>query len=238
LSNSVTNATAQKDENKDIFNAADFPGLGGGMKSPSNGHESGNLGQKNEGTKLSGYADALLKKGGKDKDAESYSTKETEKSEGDSITRQTEAMEREILSDFHDLRIIGDPDNQTSGENNGRAEEKEETSSPSKKVFDHLPILPGMSDIEIDQTFSLDAGPKPAQSSVLHPPSNSQEQGDSTQQAPVTEQPAAEEEPSHAATPTPNSTPTDNDQDKPASSSGAWGSRRLFSDVSSSMLIC
>ena len=84
-----------KDDKKEIFTPSDFPGLGGGIKSPGNSGEPANLGQKNEAAKLRGYADALLKKGGQETDSESYVTRETLKSEIDSITRQTEAMERE-----------------------------------------------------------------------------------------------------------------------------------------------
>jgi hypothetical protein len=239
LSNSVTEASADvhKDGKEDIFSAADFPGLGGELMSFSNSHNSDSLGQKNETKKLSGYADALLKKGGKEKDSEAVSesknSKETEKNEVSSVTRQTEANEREILSDIHDLRISGIRDQNSSEHNAAKCGGREVNSctadGSSKKNVDHLPILPGMSDI--GQSFSVDIESKSVQNNALHHPLNESETQVDSQEAHNTEPTVISEPPtiSHAT-----AISVTKAQAKPAAS-GAWGSRRLFSDVSSSI---
>ncbi|KAL7485315.1 hypothetical protein ACHAW6_013498 [Cyclotella cf. meneghiniana] len=235
LSNSVTETSVDvhKDGKEDIFSAADFPGLGGEMMSLSNSHNSGSLSQKNEMKKLSGYADALLKKGGKEKDLEPFRelkiTKEMEKNEVASGSRQTESNERDVLSDIHDLRISGSRDQNISEYNAAKGGGREVNSSTadgsSKKNVDHLPILPGMSDI--GQSFSVDIESKSAQNNALHHPLNESETQLVSQEAHDTV-PTVISQPlplSHAT-----STPVTKAQDKPAAS-GAWGSRRLFSDV-------
>eukprot|EP00804_Cyclotella_cryptica_P012091 CCRYP_004513-RC/>CCRYP_004513-RC protein AED:0.25 eAED:0.25 QI:413/1/1/1/0.25/0/5/2451/794 len=232
LSNSVAQASAelQQDGKEDIFSAADFPGLGGEMKTFSNSLDSGTAGQRNETKKLSGYVDALLKKGGKEKELEpvrdSVSTNETEKVEFDSVTRETEAKENEMLGDFHELRISGNHDHHSSENNAAKDGGKEGNASiadgTSKKTLDHLPILPGMSDI--GQSFSIDIESKSVQNKALHDsPNESDSQGVHNMEPTVSPGPSL-------MTSRATATPVINAQDKPAVS-GAWGSKRLFSDV-------
>ena len=118
------------------------------------------------GDQQSSYATALLKK----KEAESEKKKEedtapivttTDNNDVDSITRQTEEMEREILSEFHDLSLIGDEKNDSfpsspwaaKNHKGMSADDKTEgqtvgttgtaSSSPSMPNNNSMPILPG-----------------------------------------------------------------------------------------------
>ena len=108
---------------REIFTSTDFPGLEGeGDKKASNSN-------------LVGYASALLKK----KEAESASgtvgsesqnddndsnVAPSKSSQGDDAeadrTRQTEEMERDILSEFHDLSMIGNEDDIPSPQRNNK----------------------------------------------------------------------------------------------------------------------
>eukprot|EP00581_Thalassiosira_minuscula_P018048 CAMPEP_0183734618 /NCGR_PEP_ID=MMETSP0737-20130205/44289_1 /TAXON_ID=385413 /ORGANISM="Thalassiosira miniscula, Strain CCMP1093" /LENGTH=917 /DNA_ID=CAMNT_0025968145 /DNA_START=198 /DNA_END=2951 /DNA_ORIENTATION=- len=111
-SQSSSNRQTNNDGDRDIFSSSDFPGLGGGVNDDKS--EKSNTGDGNSKQHLVGYASALLKKNeaedtkeGEDM-AASKSAVATDNQEVDSITRQTEEMEREILSEFHDLSLIGD----------------------------------------------------------------------------------------------------------------------------------
>ena len=108
------------DENREIFTSLDFPGLGG-APSPGN-DESDKSSQVNAkpNSNLVGYASALLKKKEAENspkncseiDANGAATPHTaENDDIESVTRQTEELEREILSEFHDLSLIGDGNN-------------------------------------------------------------------------------------------------------------------------------
>ena len=231
LSKSANDSSSGKrNVDKEIFSANDFPGLGGDT-TPGELQQSGDPSKKNETKTIRGYADALKKKdedskAGKDKD--SAATKDTDISEVDSITRQTEELERDILSDFHDLRLPGEDhhNNINSCTNEDNLDHNHDV-NPKPKQFDHLPILPGMSDIQ--QSLSLDSGP--IQSSALRPPSNGFEMAESAQSSEDVE-PAVTtvDNQDHPETyPTKN---VDKEEEKPAS--GVWG-RRLFSDVRSSI---
>jgi len=108
---------------REIFTSSDFPGLEGeGDKKASNSN-------------LVGYASALLKK----KEAENASGtvgSESQNDDNDSNvapskssqvddaeadrTRQTEEMERDILSEFHDLSMIGNEDDIPSPQRNNK----------------------------------------------------------------------------------------------------------------------
>lgn len=108
---------------REIFTSSDFPGLEGeGDKKASNSN-------------LVGYASALLKK----KEADNASGtvgSESQNDDNDSNvapskssqvddaeadrTRQTEEMERDILSEFHDLSMIGNEDDIPSPQRNNK----------------------------------------------------------------------------------------------------------------------
>lgn len=203
------------DGNKEIFSASDFPGLGGDGKSSVN--------QQGRSSFI-GYADALLKKGGNkvEKYMEVSVTLGTD-IDVDSITRQTEAMERDILSEFHDLSVIdgvgvqseqkphcGQPERDSSTSAN------DATSLPSTDGHrKHLPILPG---------------PFPANDDVTGPlPSESRSK-------PVIAESGANIPPAPAA---PHEMKESNLLPKPVQAvsgsqkpHGAWGTKRLFTDVS------
>ena len=216
---SQADSDKSQNENKEIFTATDFPGLSGDMAAQRSQQVEGSC-QKNEHKIFSGYADALLKKKDTDwkEDQDSNATKDLDTSEVDSITRQTEAMEREILSDFHDLRIPGDEDYRQQNDTDS-SKIKGETSKP--KPFDHLPILPGMSDI--GQSLSLDT--EPIQSSALHLPENGSEKV-------INFNPLESSQPATARDPLPSAIPSQRkEEESPAPAGGAWGSKRLFSDV-------
>mmetsp|Transcript_8855 Transcript_8855/g.16210 ORF Transcript_8855/g.16210 Transcript_8855/m.16210 type:complete len:500 (-) Transcript_8855:281-1780(-) len=123
-SQSSSNRQANKADERDFLSSSDFPGLGGlggddkSEKSSQQGdNKSNNNGDGNNKQQLVGYASALLKKKeAEDKKKEAADTAPatvvtTDNHEVDSITRQTEEMEREILSEFHDLSLIGDGNN-------------------------------------------------------------------------------------------------------------------------------
>lgn len=208
----------KRNENKEIFDANDFPGLSGDGKQQIL-PQPGDANQKNEAKVFSGYAEALKKKDAEKAaaDKESNATKETDISDIDSITRQTEAMEREILSDFHDLTIPGDEDNHVShnrGPGNG-------DTTQQTKPFEHLPILPGMS--SLGQSLSLD---EPASSSPLHHDSNNSEMRTDDKQAETTER-AVTSESSRVTI------PPEKDNEENSQATSAWGAKRLFADVSS-----
>ena len=139
LTNKSNSTSDNKQNDRDIFSATDFPGLSGDVQNPK---QQENSLQKTETIVFSGYADALLKKGDVESktDKETNATIETDISDVDSITRQTEAIEREILSDFHDLRIPGDNHHDEAGNN------QHDNLSKSKAV-NHDRMLPGMPDI-------------------------------------------------------------------------------------------
>lgn len=208
LSRSANESSSGKRSiDKEIFSANDFPGLSADMASGES-QQSGDPSKKHETKTIRGYADALKKKdenskAGKGKD--STATKDTVVSELDSITRQTEELERDILSDFHDLRLPGE--------------------EHKSKQFEHLPILPGMSDMQ--QSLSLDSGP--IQTSALHPSSNRSEMIESAQ-SPENAEPAdtTVDNRDHLEA---SLSKNGEEEDKPAS---GWG-RRLFSDVRSSV---
>lgn len=94
-----------KADDKEIFDSSDFPGLGGG--------ENDEKSEKTLNHNLVGYASALLKKKEAEnkKEVDNVAATVATDNEVDSITRQTEEMEREILSEFHDLSLIGDGNN-------------------------------------------------------------------------------------------------------------------------------
>lgn len=203
--------------NKEIFTASDFPGLGGDAK-PSDKHEGAS---KDEANKLFGYADALLKKQAcKDKEAapvETAVTVDKVETEADRISRQTEAMEREILSEFHDLSIVEDnkADDKTESHTVGTSSTStnDATSLPSNdEPPKHLPILPGpfLDSYEMSESYSSDPSPKPV--------------SDAAQKEPVhkIESSASPSQPESTSTPA----------DKQVKAPNAWGSKRLFSDVS------
>eukprot|EP00584_Thalassiosira_punctigera_P008741 CAMPEP_0172541910 /NCGR_PEP_ID=MMETSP1067-20121228/12627_1 /TAXON_ID=265564 ORGANISM="Thalassiosira punctigera, Strain Tpunct2005C2" /NCGR_SAMPLE_ID=MMETSP1067 /ASSEMBLY_ACC=CAM_ASM_000444 /LENGTH=977 /DNA_ID=CAMNT_0013328039 /DNA_START=276 /DNA_END=3209 /DNA_ORIENTATION=- len=118
-----SNKQGSKAEDRDIFSSSDFPGLGGlgGDDKPEKLLQQGNNKSSNNGDgsnkqQLVGYASALLKKKEMDHKKEAdivapTAAATTDNHEVDSITRQTEEMEREILSEFHDLSLIGDVTN-------------------------------------------------------------------------------------------------------------------------------
>lgn len=114
-----------KSDDREIFSSSDFPGLGGlggddkSDKSSQQGNSKSSSGDGSNKQQLVGYASALLKKkevedGKKEADIVAPSTADTlDNHELDSITRQTEEMERQILSEFHDLSLIGVGSNTT-----------------------------------------------------------------------------------------------------------------------------
>ncbi|KAL3767381.1 hypothetical protein ACHAWO_010400 [Cyclotella atomus] len=211
------NLSEKQNENKEIFTATDFPGLSGDGNSQNTHHGDSSHGSK---TKIfSGYADALRKKDAEKADRESNTTKETDVSAIDSITRQTEAMEREILSDFHDLTIRGD-DGHHGADNNRNGDKDVGKTAQQAKPFEHLPILPGMS--SLGQSLSLD---EPDSSIALHHSTN----------YPETEEANAQQSEPVIADTDNNLSPADThshnvEEEKPASA-GAWGTKRLFADV-------
>lgn len=113
-----------KSVDREIFNSSDFPGLSGlgrDDKSDKSNQQDNSKSSSVDGSskhQLVGYASALLKKKAEDHKKEMdmvapSSTDPLDNHEVDSITRQTEEMERQILSEFHDLSLIGDGSNTT-----------------------------------------------------------------------------------------------------------------------------
>lgn len=108
----------KEDENRDIFTSSDFPGLGGGLGGGIGG-DGDNMEKSVQQANVGCYASALLKKkelagdifsGGNEKllKNDNVELATTDKiDDTDSHTRQTEEMEKEILSEFHDLSLIG-----------------------------------------------------------------------------------------------------------------------------------
>ena len=115
------------DENKDIFSLSDFPGLGGGNEQQQQ------RGDKKPNSNLVGYASALLQKkasnngypnnnASNNMTATALATPPTPVvDEVDSLNHRTEEMEREILSEFHDLSLLGnDIDNDSNNNQQGQ----------------------------------------------------------------------------------------------------------------------
>ena len=158
---------------RDIFTSSDFPGLAGGGEGDT---------KPNENSNLVGYASALLKKkkeaerlGSDDTDATPNSgkidvapTKSIESVDNNEVdrltTRQTEEMEREILSEFHDLSLVGNDDdiplphcNKHAGSNDGTTELTAASSSTldTKSSQSRMPILPApFEDVDYASTIS------------------------------------------------------------------------------------
>jgi len=208
--------------NRDIFTSSDFPGLGGGGRGSSDGKSE----PQKPNSNLVGYASALLKK----KELESIANADDgkasasapanaaiEHNEVDSLTRQTQEMEREILSEFHDLSLIGKQANGKDGNQQGHPDPSvEKNESSSQLISSHnLPILPAMAghvrepspppqppkepEPVIDVTNSQDFPSREQANQVV---GGSSEQGKPTMSG-----------------------------EKP-NTPGAWGTRRLFADVS------
>jgi hypothetical protein len=115
----LSSGQVKADDNREIFTSSDFPGLRGETggdesdKASLEGNKSDGNGEGNK-QQLIGYANALLKKKDHDRKNEAdLAPTAAADNDVDSITRQTEAMEREILSEFHDLSIIGEGKNDT-----------------------------------------------------------------------------------------------------------------------------
>jgi hypothetical protein len=100
-----------------MFSSSDFPGLDGNTASL----QMKVIAPDNEGKKLVGYASALLKKNDTRDDSTAKVAKSAagtavptskfpEMDGADDDNNMTQAMEKEILSEFHDLSIIGSED--------------------------------------------------------------------------------------------------------------------------------
>mmetsp|Transcript_26387 Transcript_26387/g.52914 ORF Transcript_26387/g.52914 Transcript_26387/m.52914 type:complete len:814 (+) Transcript_26387:330-2771(+) len=195
------------DGKKEIFSAADFPGLGGAEKSSDN-----TVGK----SAFSGYADALLKKSEKEVETPKEEDNAVVGNEDvDSITRQTEAIEREILSEFHDLSTKDnrcDVQKTEINDDKGESEGNSSTPPPSDDgPRKHLPILPGPFPDNDEVTGSLSA--ESLSKSI------SAEQEMSVLPAPV---PADMDEP--------ETTQKEAALEAPVPPK-AWGTKRLFADV-------
>eukprot|EP00578_Thalassiosira_sp_NH16_P004259 CAMPEP_0181129786 /NCGR_PEP_ID=MMETSP1071-20121207/29510_1 /TAXON_ID=35127 /ORGANISM="Thalassiosira sp., Strain NH16" /LENGTH=870 /DNA_ID=CAMNT_0023215801 /DNA_START=337 /DNA_END=2946 /DNA_ORIENTATION=+ len=110
----------KEDENRDIFTTSDFPGLGGGLRGEIGDDGDGDDMEKSvRQANVGCYASALLKKKELAGDISADGNEALLKNDNvelaatgkpndiDSHTRQTEEMEKEILSEFHDLSLIG-----------------------------------------------------------------------------------------------------------------------------------
>mmetsp|Transcript_19761 Transcript_19761/g.42910 ORF Transcript_19761/g.42910 Transcript_19761/m.42910 type:complete len:863 (-) Transcript_19761:387-2975(-) len=228
------------DDKKDIFSSSDFPGLGGGGGGVDKSDKSLQQIDKKPNSNLAGYASALLKK--KDAPANSFGGWEnannddnvalaaaavTADNEVDSLTRQTEEMEREILSEFHDLSLIGNDDANA----NHRQQGSRQTvgTAPSYYTMDaslrsatqptnKLPILPA-GPFENDADYSSESPTKKTEpvidvmNSQDFPPSN-------TTAAEVPSIP-----PKEVTQP-----PLVSNDDRPKST-GAWGAKKPLADV-------
>ena len=136
-------------------------------------------GDKKPNSNLVGYASALLKKKEEEKSSgDSIATASESKNddsnaveatksietagdnEVDTLTRQTEEMEREILSEFHDLSLIGNKDASSSSPQNrndksaglssdGKTEETV-SGTASSSTRNSLPILPAAGPYETE----------------------------------------------------------------------------------------
>ena len=149
----------------------------------------------NENSNLVGYASALLKKkkeaerlGSDDTDATPNSgkidvapTKSTEPVDNNEVdrltTRQTEEMEREILSEFHDLSLVGNDDdiplphcNKHAGSNDGTTELTAASSSTldTKSSQSRMPILPAPFE-EVDYASTISRARKYSASEQTEP---------------------------------------------------------------------
>ena len=112
-----------------VFTSSDFPGLDGKAAIEGSTQVKATT-PSDDGKKLSGYASALLKKNEDKKDDDGSIGKEVvapskpiENGDDDNIAQQTAAMEKEILSEFHDLSFAGKNEDAVEHDRN----------SPSKK---------------------------------------------------------------------------------------------------------
>lgn len=250
-----------------IFSAADFPGLGGGGsgkgEEPNVGmRDAKEQGAANANKKLFGYAEALRKKGGQ-LDYEDIIEQDVLPVVGQddvdthSRSRQTEAMEREIVSEFHDLSFVSNDGGGGGGANhavqNPQHKEVENHNASSVPQLDilptegaktftkpmktELPILPRAPepsmDEETDDNLSRDAGVKSADdvdNSSNPPLTYSEPLGKHPLPAQSVEQPApaGRKEVAVAVNGPSAKKEVVGDEPKPA---GAWGSKRLFANV-------
>ena len=232
--------------NETVLNPFDFPGLDGKAAS-----ESTVKAATASDEKLVGYASALLKKN--EKVNHSSTTKATAASsaltssengdDDNNMTRQTEAMEKEILSEFHDLSIHeSDPVEQHHGISNNN--DKKQCDTP----------------IAVDKTDgcnTVETSPSSTENGVVSPQSATNDSNSSpilpetVIKSPSEENPRVdleEGEGSSAVVPPPAAAETVkqhkveddiqvNDKkeqnakvERPAAPA-AWGSKRLFADV-------
>ncbi|KAL3823805.1 hypothetical protein ACHAXA_011592 [Cyclostephanos tholiformis] len=117
----------KSDGNKVMFSSSDFPGLGG------SDDQKKQQGEKNANSNLVGYASALLNKmDASNRDSPkndsfdimtalaSATSSPSADDEVDSHTHRTEEIERKILSEFHDLSLLGN-DNEKDSKKQGHA---------------------------------------------------------------------------------------------------------------------
>jgi len=259
--NSSNRQQHSKGNKKEIFTLLDFPGLGG-----ENDEKSESVAQIDTKTNsnFSGYASALLKKkdGATDNSFSDWENADsndnmtlaaaeivptTADNEVDSLTRQTEEMEREILSEFHDLSLIGDDGTTNDGTNNANHRQKVgshlntndkkdsqttvATASPSNMDASSLQadsqpatkkmhILPG-GPFENDAEYSSESIPSTTKTEPVIDVTNSQD-------FPPSNTATAGALPKYDAQPL-----TDDGQmhAKLKSTTGAWGAKKLLADV-------
>lgn len=214
-------------------------GGGGDEKSDKSLQQS----DKKQNSNLAGYASALLKKNDAADNSSSgwenanksdttalAAVTATANNEVDSLTRQTEEMEREILSEFHDLSLIGKND-VTNANHRQQGPHCETVGTASSSTMDtiqptnKLPILPAgpfgnnadyssetsktKSEPVIDVTNSQDF--PPSNTTTVEDPCIPPKEGT---QPPL----VSNDDQMHAV-------------EKPKSTTGAWGAKTLLADV-------
>ena len=238
-----------------VFTSSDFPGLDG--KAAIEGSTQVKAATpSDDGKKLSGYASALLKKNEDKKDDDGSIGKEgvapfkpIENGDDDNLAQQTAAMEKEILSEFHDLSFAGKNEDVVEHDRNSpskknvamAADDKTdgytvETSpssttdncalSPQSNNGNNLPVLPESA------TKSTKAA---VQESI--PIVHLEKKGDEKSSAPVSEQQQQQQQQQQQnATDDkgvdnsvkPQCTEVEKPKPEPPA---AWGTKRLFVDV-------
>ena len=233
------------DRKETVLNPFDFPGLDGNTASTDSSQQKASTASDQ---KLVGYASALLKKNEKGNDnaagkataaaAVQPVVTSPENEDGNTITQQTEAMEKEILSEFHDLSIRGN--DQTDNYDN----------IDNKQYDAHVtPTVEDKTD-----GYTVETSPSSTDNGVASPQSTNNGNSLLTEPTPKTLEatptpkqiPRVDLEEREGSAPSPaveqqklvNDNKVDDNQEqnteveKPkAKQPAAWGAKRLFADV-------
>jgi len=220
-----------------VFNPFDFPGLDGKAASDSVQRKAATAPDE----KLVGYASALLKKNEKGNVSSTgkvvpSAVSSSENGDDNSITQQMEAMEKEILSEFHDLSIRENEHTEHYDRNN-KTYDAHGTPAAEDKTDGHtVETSPSSTDNGVASPQSTDNGNGLPNSKTpeANPPKQiprvDLEEGEGSAPSPAVEQLKSADD-NKVDDNKEQSTKEQNTEVEKPKPPAAWGSKRLFADV-------